>query len=79
MTNAIEEKLIEIFRVVLEVEDDREVQTLRRLNERLWDSLAHTSLIVAIESEFAIQLDSADMERMTSFAATRLLLEEKGL
>ncbi len=79
MTHAIEEKLIEIFRVVLEVEDDREVQTLRRLNERLWDSLAHTSLIVAIESEFAIQLDSADMERMTSFAATRLLLEEKGL
>ncbi len=75
----LEKKLFEIFQVVLELDADEDVQSLRRLNEKRWDSLAHTSLIVAIESEFGIKLDIADMDRMTSFAATRLLLEEKGL
>jgi acyl carrier protein len=37
------------------------------------------SLVVAIESELGIQLDIPEMERMTSFAAIRLLLVEKGL
>ena len=34
---------------------------------------------VRIESEFSITLDAADALRMTSFQATQLLLEEKGL
>lgn len=77
MISANEAKLVEIFRVVLEV--DADVQSARRVTERRWDSLAHTSMIAAIESEFSLQLEIGDMERMTSFAATRLLLEEKGL
>lgn len=77
MISANEAKLVEIFRVVLEVDTD--VQSVRRVTERRWDSLAHTSMIAAIESEFGLQLEIDDMERMTSFAATRLLLEEKGL
>ncbi|MBA3557890.1 MAG: acyl carrier protein [Gemmatimonadaceae bacterium] len=49
------------------------------MNEPNWDSLAHVSLVAAIESEFGITLDAADELRMTSFQATQLLLEEKGL
>ncbi len=75
----LENKLIEIFKIVLELDDDCDLKSLRRLNERRWDSLAHTSLIVAIESEFGIRLEISDMERMTSFASTYLLLEEKSL
>lgn len=52
---------------------------MRRVTEAKWDSLAHTSIVAAVESEFGIGLESADMDRMTSFAATRLLLEEMGL
>lgn len=77
MISANEAKLVEIFRVVLEVDTD--VRSVRRVTERRWDSLAHTSMIAAIESEFGLQLEMDDMERMTSFVATRLLLEEKGL
>ncbi len=74
-----EQKLKEIFRVVLDFEDDHDVSTVRRLAEVKWDSLAHVSIVAAVESEFGVNLDGADMERMSSFAATRLLLEEKGL
>ncbi|NKD56095.1 acyl carrier protein [Haematospirillum sp. 15-248] len=52
---------------------------VRKISEARWDSLAHVSMVAAVESEFGVNLDSTDMERMTSFAATRLLLEEKGL
>lgn len=75
----VKNKLVEIFRVVFETEDLSEIETARRLDHRRWDSLAHVSLVVAIESEFGLQLSIADMNRMTSFAATQLLLEEKSL
>ncbi|MBF0145884.1 MAG: acyl carrier protein [Magnetococcales bacterium] len=73
------DKLVEIFRVVLDLEPRFDVTTLRRVAEPRWDSLAHTSMVAAIESEFGLRLEIADMDRMTSFAATRLLLTEKGL
>lgn len=72
-------KLAEIFRVVLDFDENYEVSELRRLTESKWDSLAHVSLVAAIESEFGVSLDGADMDRLTSFTSTRLLLEEKGL
>lgn len=76
-TNEI--KLAEIFRIVLDLDADYDVLSVRRLAEAKWDSLAHMSIVAAIESEFELHLESADMDRMSSFAATRLLLEEKGL
>lgn len=74
-----EAKLAEIFRVVLDVDNDYDVISVRRVAEPRWDSLAHTSIVAAAESEFGIELEIADMDRMSSFTATRLLLEEKGL
>ena len=79
MNTETDHKLTEIFRVVLDVDEQFDVLSARRINESRWDSLAHTSLVAAIESEFNIELDISEMERMTSFASTRLLLEEKGL
>jgi acyl carrier protein len=79
MKPASEEKLREIFAIVLELGNGEDVASLRKVAHPRWDSLAHTSIVAAIESEFAIELDTADMERLTSYAATRLLLEEKGL
>ncbi len=80
MNQLNESKLIDIFRVVLEIDsDDLYVSSVRRIAEQRWDSLAHVSIVAAIESEFGVHLEIADMERMSSFAATRLLLEEKGL
>jgi acyl carrier protein len=79
MNAASEDKLRDIFVAILELDEKAEVSSARRIATVRWDSLAQTSLIAAIESEFGLTLDIADMERISSFAATRLLLEEKGL
>ncbi len=80
MNSTNEKKLAEIFRIVLDLDDDCDVLSVRRIAEARWDSLAHVSLVAAIESEFQLQLEVGDTEdRMSSFAATRLLLEEMGL
>lgn len=73
----IEQKLTEIFSVVLEISDNEDPKEIRRMNERRWDSLAHASIIAAIESEFSIQLEVKDWERISSFESTSLLIEEK--
>ena len=72
-----EKKLQEIFKAVFENAID--VTKMRRLSEPKWDSLASTSMVAAIESEFNIMLDIDDMERMSSYASVKKLLEEKGL
>ena len=71
------ERLQEIFRAVFDVPAGTDVTGLRQMNTPKWDSLAHVSLVTAIESEFGISLDAADQLRMTSYAATSLLLDEK--
>ena len=77
MTDDQTETLALVFRAVLDLADGADVSDLRPITLRKWDSLAQVSLVAAIESEFGIRCDAADAERMTSFEATRLLLEEK--
>jgi acyl carrier protein len=77
--SANETKLVEIFRVVLDLNDKCDILAVRRISEPHWDSLAHVSIVAAIESEFSLQMEFSEMDRMTSFLATRLLLEEKNL
>ena len=77
VTEAGRRKLEEIFRLVLDLPPDADSSTLRRLTTSQWDSLAHVSLTAAIESEFGMSLDSSDAERLTSFQAALLLIEEK--
>lgn len=71
--------LEEIFRIVLQIDENRDISAVRRISEPRWDSLAHTSIIAAIESEFSVRLDIKDDARITSVEAAELLLEEKGL
>ena len=70
-------KLKEIYTVVLELSEDIDVESIRRMSEPRWDSLAHASIIAAIESEFGVSLDTQDFERITSFESASLLIEEK--
>jgi acyl carrier protein len=71
------ETLRTIFRVVLDLPEETDVGGLKQITMRNWDSLAHVSMVAAIESEYGLHLDSTDHERMTSFEGTRLMLEEK--
>ena len=50
---------------------------IAQIREVRWDSLATVTLIAALESEFQLRLDSHDIERLTSYESTLLLLMEK--
>jgi acyl carrier protein len=43
-----------------------------------WDSLKHVELIVGIETRFGVQLESAEIARLTSRAAALDVLAAKG-
>ncbi len=70
--------LQDIFRAVFELPDGADVTGLRQGQSEAWDSLAHVSLIAAIESEFGVNIDAAQSLRMTSYADTEKLLAEQG-
>ena len=71
------EKLSQIFRFILQLPDDADTSRIRRINDVRWDSLANVTLVTALESEFGISLDSHEIDRLTSYQATLLLLSEK--
>ncbi|MEP6492867.1 MAG: acyl carrier protein [bacterium] len=79
MTAEGEAKLSEIVRSVLQLPDDSDVSRARQLGVEAWDSLAHVSLMLAIESEFDVTVDIADQLTLTSYPAIRLYLEERGV
>jgi acyl carrier protein len=73
-SNRLKEIFIEIFSV-----SESEVEDLRKINNRKWDSLASVMLVAAIESEFNILIQESRFEDLTSFAAVKLVLEEMNL
>ena len=79
MNTQTTDRLQEIFRAVFELPPGSDVTRLRQMSTPSWDSLAHVALVTAIESEFEVSLDAADQLQMTSYNATSLLLEERGL
>lgn len=74
-----DQRLEMIFRAVFELPASRDVRTVRQVAEPKWDSLAHATLVAAIESEFGINIDIADALELTSFDAARLIVEERSV
>jgi acyl carrier protein len=77
MTQDNEQKLADVFRAVLRLEQGSDVTGVRQLNTPSWDSLAHVSLVAAVESEFGIAIETADSLTLTSYPAVKLYLEER--
>ncbi len=76
--NASDDRRLEaIFRAVFELPPNRDATTVRQVSEKSWDSLAHTTLVAAIESEFGVTIDVSEALELTSFEAARMLLAEK--
>ena len=78
ITDEAEAKLQEVVRAALDLPSDADVTRARQLAVESWDSLAHVSLMLAIESEFRISIDVADQIQLTSYRAIRIYLEERG-
>ena len=72
------QKLEDVFRVVFELPAAADVRRLLQNDDEKWDSLAHVKLVAALESEFNLNLDTADALRIKSFETARELLEERG-
>ena len=70
-------RLDEIFRIILDYSADAPLENVLQKEEPKWDSLAQTSIIAAIESEYAIKLDTNDFETLTSYQDARNLIEAK--
>ncbi len=75
--NQLYKSLDEIFCEILDLPEKSNLDCLTMLNTEKWDSLAMVNLIAAIESSYALKLESADYETMTSVVAVRMLVEEK--
>lgn len=79
MLDTTERKLQDIIRGVLELPPDAQVTDLRADTHPGWDSLAHTTLVGAIEGEFGFAVDVADSLELTSYPALARFLEARGL
>jgi len=79
MTNLTSPKLEDVFRSVFNLSSNADVTMLAQEDVPEWDSLAHVSLILALESEFGVQIDSVDSLDITSFDAAARYLTEHGL
>jgi acyl carrier protein len=74
-----EQKLRDIFADVLglppsEINDDVTYDQTKG-----WDSIAHMSLVAALESGFDIMLDTDEVIDMSSFAKARSILRKHGV
>jgi len=79
MTDEAEAKLQDVVRAALDLPADVDVTGVRQSGVATWDSLAHVSLMLAIEGEFAVAIDVADQIQLMSYPAIRRYLEERGV
>jgi acyl carrier protein len=72
-------RLRDAFRGALNLPPDAEVDGLRYQDNDDWDSLAHMSLVAAIEDEFSVMIDTEDVINMSSFAEAVRILGKYGV
>lgn len=73
------QRLRKVFRTALEMPDESQVDSLEYRGIEKWDSLAHMSLVAAIEDEFGVMLDTDEVIDLSSFDRARQILEKHGV
>ena len=76
MNKEKKEKLNEIIAIVLNLREDENPESARKLTDERWDSLAQVNMIAAIENEYNVEINPADYGRFTSYKAIMNLLDE---
>ncbi len=71
---AMEQRLQTIFRAVFNLSPSTDLAGCAQANTESWDSMAHVSLVVAIEEEFGVTIDAGDSLMLTSYEAARRYL-----
>lgn len=62
---------------VLQIPPEQVTLTCSPENLSSWDSVQHLNLILALEAEFGVQFDPAEMDRMNSISQILDLLQVK--
>lgn len=73
----IDERLKDIFRMVFENETLDLTAATSANDIEDWDSVAHISLIFAIEEEFGFQFSSKELERMRNVGDLQTIISER--
>jgi acyl carrier protein len=74
----IDERLVEIFRTVFESDELQLTASTTAADVEGWDSVAHISLIFAIEEEFGFQFSSSELESIRNVGDLQLVIGERG-
>jgi acyl carrier protein len=74
-----EQRLQDIFRAVLELPPGDDPTTAAQGQTPTWDSMAHVSLVAAIEAEFGVAIDAGESLALGSYEAARQYLAELGV
>jgi len=72
----MEERLKKVFAESLGIEEDKITDDLKYNTIDEWDSVAHMTLVAAIEDEFDIMLDTDDIIDMSSFAKAKEIISK---
>lgn len=78
MIDTTDQKLQDILRAVLDLDPAIDATCVRQQGFAAWDSLAHVTIVAALESEFGVNVDAADSMQLTSYAAIRRYLQQQG-
>jgi len=73
------QRLREAFRTSLDLPADAPVDELQYQDNEKWDSLAHMSLVAALEDEFSVMIDTDDVINMSSFTEAVNILGKYGV
>lgn len=74
MTDTASEKLTTAFVEALQITADRVVNGLEYNTIQEWDSVAHMTLIAALEEQFDIMMDTDDIIDMSSVGKAKEIL-----
>lgn len=64
---SVEQRVLKVFKDVLEIDGDVDPKQLKYNETKNWGSLAHITLVSALESEFDIMLDPEDILAMSNY------------
>lgn len=73
--NDLDARLQPLFQAVFDLPAGSDITACSPENTPAWDSMAHISLVAALESEFGIAIDAGDSMQLTSYTATREYLQ----
>ena len=73
----VDDRLTEIFRTVFEDEELQVAASTTATDVEGWDSVAHITLIFAVEEEFGFQFSSSELENIRNVGDLQALVSQR--